>query len=92
LLTILTGIEYKCSKQVDKVQTNVFEDVSAAQGALQVIVATSGDLVSAKRVTAEVRAKQCLGQMSDIALQQLSRGREVTGRAPAEKLQNSKVR
>ena len=40
-------------------RTNVFEDVSAAQDAHQVIAATFGDLISAKRVTAGVGATQC---------------------------------
>ena len=52
-------------------RTNVFEDVSAAQDAHQVIAATFGDLISAKRVTAGVGATQWL------ALQQLSRDRGI---------------
>ena len=55
----------------------MFEDVSAAQGAHQVIVSTVGDLVSAKRVTANVGATSLLGQMSDATLQQLTRGRGI---------------
>lgn len=39
-------------ERVDQARTNVFEDVSAAQDAHQVIAATLGDLISAKRVTA----------------------------------------
>jgi len=48
----------QASEQMDKVHVNVFEDVSAAQDADQVIVATLGDLISAKRVTAGVGATQ----------------------------------
>ncbi|KAF2802726.1 uncharacterized protein BDZ99DRAFT_468700 [Mytilinidion resinicola] len=61
------------AKHIDEARTNVFEDVSAAEDAHQVIVSTFGDLISAKRVTAGVRATQLLGQMSDATLQQLAR-------------------
>ena len=37
------------------------------------IVATLGDLIAVKRVTAGARSTQWLGQMSDASLQQLSR-------------------
>ena len=67
----------QASEHVDQVRTNVFEDVSAAQGAHQVIVATFGDLISAKPVIAGVGATQWLVQMSDTALQQLSRDRGI---------------
>ncbi len=63
----------RASQQADHVQTNVFEDVSVAQDSHQVVVATLGDLISARRVTAGARSKQWLGQMSDASLQQLSR-------------------
>ena len=69
----------QASEQVDKV--HLFEDVSAAQGADQVIAAMLGDLISAKHVTAGIGATQRLGQMFDASLQQLSRDRVITGRA-----------
>src|ERR1700722_15754927 len=62
----------KASKQVHRARTNVFKDVSAAEDAHQVIVATLGDLISAKRVTARIGATQWLGQTSDATLQRLS--------------------
>jgi hypothetical protein len=65
----------EASEQADQFRTNVFEDVLAAQDAQQLIIATLGDLISAKRVTAEISATQWLGQMSDATLQQLSRDR-----------------
>jgi hypothetical protein len=71
------------SKQVDQFQTNIFEDVSTAQDAHQVVISTLGDLVSARHITAGVRSTQWLGQMSDATLQQLSRDR---GRASIEKV------
>jgi hypothetical protein len=84
----------QASEHVDQVRTNVFENVSAAQDAHQVIVATFGDLLSAKQVTAEVGATQWLGQMSDTILQQLSRdrgidlsGRLATGKATEQQIQ-----
>jgi chromosome segregation ATPase len=75
----------KASEQVDKVQTNVFEDVSAAEEAHQVIVATLGDLISATRVNAGARADQWLGQMSDDTVLQLSRDRGMANRASRER-------
>jgi hypothetical protein len=60
------------AKHILEVRTNVFEDVSAAEDADQIIVSTFGDLISAKRVTAGVGATQWLGQMSDAALQDLA--------------------
>ncbi|KAF2494973.1 hypothetical protein BU16DRAFT_590256 [Lophium mytilinum] len=65
------------AKRIDEVRTNIFEDVSAAEDAHQVIVSTFGDLISAKRVTAGVKSIQWLGQMPDSALQQLIRTRTV---------------
>lgn len=65
------------AKHIDKVRTNVFEDVSAAKDADQIIVSTFGDLISAKRVTAGIGATQWLGQMSDAALQDLARSRGI---------------
>ncbi|RYP57927.1 hypothetical protein DL769_009197 [Monosporascus sp. CRB-8-3] len=67
----------RASEHIKEVRTNVFEDVSAAEDANQVIVSTYGDLISAKRVTAGIRATQLLGQMSDAALQQLARSRGI---------------
>ena len=64
-------------EHADTVRTNVFEDVSAAQDAHMVLVSTVGDLISAKRVTADVRATQILGQMSNATLQQLASSRGV---------------
>ncbi|KAH8589566.1 hypothetical protein B0O99DRAFT_692455 [Bisporella sp. PMI_857] len=55
-----------------RAQTNVFENVIAAQGSQQVIISTSGVLISATTVTAEMGATQFLGQMSDSTLLQLS--------------------
>jgi hypothetical protein len=72
----------QASEQVDKDRINVVEDVSSAQDAHQVVVATLGDLISAKRINAEARSAQWLGQMSDASLQQLSRDR---GRVAMEK-------
>ena len=63
----------EASEQANKACTNVLEDVSAAQDAQQVVVATLGDLISARRVTAVDKSTQWLGQMSDDTVQQLSR-------------------
>lgn len=63
----------QASKRANQERTNVFEDVSTADDGHQVLVSTIGDLISAKRVTAGSRSVQWLGQMSDEALQTLSR-------------------
>jgi hypothetical protein len=77
----------EASKEADQFRTNVFEDVAAAKAAHQLIVATLGDLISAKRVNAAPEARQWLGQMSDATVQQLSRdnGIELRSRAAADK-------
>ena len=63
----------RASHQADEVQTFVFEDVNVAQDSHQVVVATLGDLISARRISAGARSKQWLGQMSDSSLQQISK-------------------
>ena len=63
----------RASRQADEVQTFVFEDVNVAQDSHQVVVATLGDLISARRISAGARSKQWLGQMSDTSLQQISK-------------------
>jgi len=75
----------QASEQAAKARTNIFEDVSSAQEANQVVVATLGDLISARRVNAGVRSTQWLGQMSDASLQQLSRDRVTVDRTATEK-------
>jgi len=70
-LTICT----QASEQATQHRTIFVEDVSSADDGHQVIVATLGDLISVKRVTAGARTAQWLGQMSDKSLQQLSRDR-----------------
>ncbi|OBT46596.1 hypothetical protein VE00_01735 [Pseudogymnoascus sp. WSF 3629] len=64
-----------CSEAAEKAlpdRIHVFEDVSMGDDGDQIIVATFGDLISAKRVTVGARSRQFLGQMSDASLQQLS--------------------
>jgi predicted nucleic acid-binding Zn-ribbon protein len=60
-------------KEAHQSRTNVIEDVSAAKASHQVVVATLGDLISAKRVNAAPEARQWVGQMADATVQQLSR-------------------
>ena len=69
------GICAEATEQAEQERTNVVEDVSAAQDSYQVVVATLGDLISTRRVTAGARSAQWLGQMSDLTVQQLSRDR-----------------
>lgn len=60
------------AEQTAQTRMNVFEDVSMADDGHQVIVATLGDLISAKRIVVGARSTQWLGQMSDTTLQHLS--------------------
>jgi hypothetical protein len=69
----------QATEQVLQERINVFEDVEMADDAHSVIVATLGDLISAKRITAGARSTMWLGQMSDASLQQLSKDRVVDG-------------
>jgi len=70
----------QASEQANHVRTNNFEDVIAGDEAYQLIVATLGDLISAKRVNAGVGTTQWLGQMADATLQQLSGDRGLGSR------------
>ena len=74
LRTSETTTTLASSAQAESARTNVFEDVSAAQGAHQV-VASATDMISAKRVTAAAGSTQWLGQCSNGTLQQFSRDR-----------------
>ncbi|KAH8688862.1 hypothetical protein BGW36DRAFT_352992 [Talaromyces proteolyticus] len=53
-------------------RTNVYEDVSSADNAHQLVVSTIGDLISAKHIITGSNSIQWLGQMSDDTIQKLS--------------------
>lgn len=63
----------KAAEQSAQERRFVFEDIGTTDDAHQVIVATLGDLISARRVTAGARSTQWLGQMSDESLRSLSK-------------------
>jgi hypothetical protein len=67
------GICAAASGQAEGIRVNVAEDIYTGQASHQVIVATLGDLIQARRVTAGDNSTQWVGQMSDQSLQQLSR-------------------
>jgi hypothetical protein len=69
-------------------RTNHFEDISAGPYSQQVVVATSGDIISASRVETGLGTMQWLGQMTDATLQQLSidKGNTETVQKGARKL------
>ncbi|KAK6535999.1 hypothetical protein TWF281_000245 [Arthrobotrys megalospora] len=62
----------QASEQVKQNRINVFEDIKTSDDGEQIIVATMGDLLSAKRITSGSRSIQWLGQMSDASLQHLA--------------------
>ena len=68
----------EATEQASKDRVNVIEDVSIEDDSHQVVVATLGDLISAKRVKAGARSVQWIGQMSDTSLQQLSKSEKAT--------------
>lgn len=63
----------QASEEAEKVRVNILEDVTTAEDSRQVLVSTVGDLIAAHRVSAGARSLQCIGQMSDETLQQVSR-------------------
>lgn len=69
----------EATAELMKERINVFEDVHMADDGHQVIVATLGDLISAKHISTGARSKQWLGQMSDTSLQQLSKDNRSSG-------------
>lgn len=71
----------QASEEAEKVRVNIVEDITTAEDSRQVLVSTVGDLITARRVDAGARSLQCIGQMSDETLQQMSRAHGVP---PAE--------
>ena len=69
------GICAEAAGQADHARINVVEDISSGHDSYQVVVATLGDLIAARRVVTGDKSTQWVGQMSDTALQQLSRDR-----------------
>lgn len=63
----------QASEEAEKVRVNIVEDITTAEDSRQVLVSTVGDLITARRVDAGARSLQCIGQMSDETLQQMSR-------------------
>ena len=57
----------------DRMPVNVFENISAGEASRQVIVSTNGIRISASTVSTEAGAMQCLGQLSDPSISQISR-------------------
>jgi len=70
------GICAEAAGQADHARTNIVEDLSSGHDSHQVVVATLGDLITARRVVTGDKSTQWVGQMSDTALQQLSRDRD----------------
>jgi len=56
----------------DRMPVNVFENISAGEASRQVIVSTNGIRISASTVSTEAGAMQCLGQLSDTSISQIS--------------------
>jgi hypothetical protein len=54
---------------------NVFEDVVAGENVFQFVGSANGHTTTARSVTAEASATQCLGDASDTTIQQISKDR-----------------
>ncbi|KAJ6003886.1 hypothetical protein N7540_013168 [Penicillium herquei] len=52
---------------------NIFEDVVAEEHAFQFVGSANSHLTGARSVTAKKYARQCLGDVSDTTIQQISR-------------------
>ncbi|KAL2827134.1 hypothetical protein BDW59DRAFT_144302 [Aspergillus cavernicola] len=62
---------------------NVFEEVHASDDAFQFIGSTNRHTTTAKSVSAKLRTTQCLGDISDLTIQQISNNRRVSTITPA---------
>lgn len=82
----------QASENASQARINVFEDVSAAEDADQVIVSTFGDLISAKQVSASRGAIQWLGGMSDDSLKEMIRQRGMSSPGSVRDVESSKKR
>ena len=51
---------------------NRFKDIFVAEDGIQIILSTTGDLIQAKNISTGARSVQCLGQLSDTSIQQIS--------------------
>lgn len=70
----ITGQDVQQQEEhMNEARRNLFEDVSAAEESCQVIASTTGLPISAKKVSSGRRAMQCLGQLPETLLQQLSK-------------------
>lgn len=79
-----------CAKAIERVEearTNIIEDTSAGSDTFQIIAATFGDLLTARRVNVGDRSFQALGQISEAAL---LKSLEVAGRSSSHIPQGSK--
>ncbi|PVH69164.1 hypothetical protein DL98DRAFT_661829 [Cadophora sp. DSE1049] len=63
---------------------NLFENVSAGEASRQVIVSTTGIHITASTVTTEAGVMQCLGQLSDTSISQISRDHTATSTSQQE--------
>ncbi|KIX00856.1 uncharacterized protein Z518_09921 [Rhinocladiella mackenziei CBS 650.93] len=81
----------EATEALTKERVNTFGDVNSLEDAHQIVVATLGDLISARRVSAGARSKQWLGQMSDASLQQLSKDNVSSANAATTKNPPSKT-
>lgn len=62
----------EASDPAETARKNTFEDIASADDSHQLVVSTSGDLISARHIVTGTMSVQWLGQMSDDSLQKLS--------------------
>ena len=69
-------VQIQARQVIEKVQTNIFEDVLAGPGSCQIIAVASENLLSAARITAEAGATQWIGYRTSNTLEKLLQDRE----------------
>jgi hypothetical protein len=64
-------------EEAEKARVYILKGVTSAEDSRQVLVSIVGDLIAAHRVSAGARSLQCIEQMSDETLQQVTRTHDV---------------
>ena len=61
------------AEQSEKIQSNIFEDISSGDDSQQFVISSIGQLITARRITTGSRSLLMLGQLSDDTIRQSSR-------------------
>ena len=61
--------------ELENERRNIFENIDADENVFQLIASTNGYTMTARSVTAKAYATQCMGDMSETTIQQISADR-----------------